>query len=707
MATNATVVNSDNTVSNTTVVQFNPASQLPIKLAGSHNFTTWKAQVSMLMHGHNLFGHLDGTLAAPPTTLTENNQSTPNPAYQIWFRQDQLVQNAILASVEPTLASTVAIAPSAHKAWTSLHTAFANKSQTRIISLQDQLARITKDSRPVTDYLRDIRSIADELATAGAAITNVQLIVRILQGLGSEYKAISAAIRSRETTISYEELYEKLLDHELFLKHEETKQTAPITVAMAQRNNQQPSSNNNNRRQSNNNSQGSQPWRNQSARDQSNPSQWRRRNQQQQTKDNPLRCQLCDRPGHSAKVCRSQSHNHFQARANFASHQQDPWVVDSGASHHIITDARNLAAHQDYNGSEEISMGNGNTIPISHTDYGVQQIINALANRFSLKDLGQLNYFLGVEVLPFSGGLLLSQQKYVDDILHEANMQDSKGVPTPMSSTTILNVKKGDPIVDASRFHTIVGKLQYLSFTRPDIAYTVNKLSQFMHCPQTPHWKAVKRLLRYLNHTSSFGLRITRESDNRLLVYSDSDWAGDPTDRTSTTGYVTYLGSTPISWCSKKQRSVSRSSTEAEYRAVAAALAETNWLTNLLRELRFHLKAIPRILCDNVGTTYICENPVFHSKMKHIAIDFHFVRDQVQRKEVEVKHLHSADQVADVLTKPLPRASFSRMFDKLGVADIHTNLRGRKRDRLGQICQAVAKQKQDQGFDFRHPYKTC
>ncbi|KAK2986543.1 hypothetical protein RJ640_004293 [Escallonia rubra] len=372
MATNATVVNSDNTVSNTTVVQFNPASQLPIKLAGSHNFTTWKAQVSMLMHGHNLFGHLDGTLAAPPTTLTENNQSTPNPAYQIWFRQDQLVQNAILASVEPTLASTVAIAPSAHKAWTSLHTAFANKSQTRIISLQDQLARITKDSRPVTDYLRDIRSIADELATAGAAITNVQLIVRILQGLGSEYKAISAAIRSRETTISYEELYEKLLDHELFLKHEETKQTAPITVAMAQRNNQQPSSNNNNRRQSNNNSQGSQPWRNQSARDQSNPSQWRRRNQQQQTKDNPLRCQLCDRPGHSAKVCRSQSHNHFQARANFASHQQDPWVVDSGASHHIITDARNLAAHQDYNGSEEISMGNGNTIPISHTgsDYG-------------------------------------------------------------------------------------------------------------------------------------------------------------------------------------------------------------------------------------------------------------------------------------------------------------------------------------------------
>ncbi|KAM3343523.1 secreted RxLR effector protein like [Capsicum galapagoense] len=163
-------------------------------------------------------------------------------------------------------------------------------------------------------------------------------------------------------------------------------------------------------------------------------------------------------------------------------------------------------------------------------------------------------------------------------------MQDSKGVPTPMS---VSNVNQVDSIVDGSFFRKIVGKLQYLSFTRPDIAFTVNKLFQFMHCPQANHWKAVKRLLRYLKQTSSFGLQITLETNNRLMVYSDSDWAGDPIDRTSTTGYVIYLGSTPVSWSSKKQRSVSRSSTEAEYRAVAAALAETKWITNLLRGLRF------------------------------------------------------------------------------------------------------------------------
>ncbi|KAH0720344.1 hypothetical protein KY284_005374 [Solanum tuberosum] len=245
-----------------------------------------------------------------------------------------------------------------------------------------------------------------------------------------------------------------------------------------------------------------------------------------------------------------------------------------------------------------------------------------------------------------------------------------------MSVATFLNVNQVNPIVDGFLFRKIVGKLQYLSFTRPDIAFTVIKLSQFMHCPQYNHWKAIKRLLRYLNQTSSFGLQITRETDNRIMVYSDSDWSGDPTDRTSTTEYVIYIGSTHISLSFKKQRSVSQSYTEDEYRVVDVALAETNWITNILRDLHFYLACIPRILCDNIRTTYICENSVFHSKMKHIAIDFHFVRDQVQHKEVEVKHLH----VVDVLTKPLMRASFSRMLDNLGIVDVNTNLRGSKRD---------------------------
>ncbi|XP_019249271.1 PREDICTED: uncharacterized protein LOC109228586 [Nicotiana attenuata] len=345
------VTNSDAT-SITSIVQFNPVTQLPIKLAGSHNFSLWKTQVSMLMRRHNLYGHLDGTIPSPVHTTTTNNQTIANPDYVNWFRQDQLIQNAILASVDPTLAATIAVAATAKAAWDSLHTAYANKSQTRVFK-----------NLPVTDYLNQVRSLCDELATAGAPVTHAELIVKILTGLGPEYREISAAIRARDTPISYEELFEKLIDHELFLKHNALPHTSTtITAAVAQKTSSQARTNathNNNRRQNNNQQHRSQPWRN------------RRANQQ----DNNLVCQLCDHIGHSVRVCRSQSHNHFQARANFAGRQTQqptPWIVDTGATHHVASDAQSLTNINDYNGPEEIAMGNGNTIPISYTgsEYG-------------------------------------------------------------------------------------------------------------------------------------------------------------------------------------------------------------------------------------------------------------------------------------------------------------------------------------------------
>lgn len=187
MAPNTSVTNADGVNNSITIVQFNPMTQLPIKLTGSHNFSLWKAQVSMLMRGHNLFGHLDGSIPAPTRTISQNNLDVDNPEFVSWYRQDQLIQNAILASVDPPLAPTVAVAVSAKAAWDALHIAYANKSQTRIFSLRDRLARLTKDSRPVADYLHQVRSLCDELATAGAPVSNLELIVKILSGLGPEF----------------------------------------------------------------------------------------------------------------------------------------------------------------------------------------------------------------------------------------------------------------------------------------------------------------------------------------------------------------------------------------------------------------------------------------------------------------------------------------------------------------------------------------
>lgn len=201
-----------------------------------------------------------------------------------------------------------------------------------------------------------------------------------------------------------------------------------------------------------------------------------------------------------------------------------------------------------------------------------------------------------------------------------------------------------------------------------------------MHRPTTGHWSLAKRLLRYLRGTLDHGLLLRRDSPLSLHAFSDADWAGNQDDCTSTSAYVVFLGSNAISWCSRKQRSVAKSSTEAEYKAVALAASEVLWLSSLLRELSVTSPEPPVIYCDNIGATYLCSNPVFHTRMKHIAIDFHFVRERVQRGQLKVSHVSSSDQLADSLTKPLSRTRFAFLRSKIGVSELPTILRGRVKE---------------------------
>lgn len=213
----------------------------------------------------------------------------------------------------------------------------------------------------------------------------------------------------------------------------------------------------------------------------------------------------------------------------------------------------------------------------------------------------------------------------------------------------------------------LIGSLQYLTYTRPDIAYSVNRLSQFMHRPTDIHWQAAKRILRYLAGSLSHGIFLNKQSLLHLHAFSDADWAGDTDDFVSTNAYIVYLGSTPIAWSSKKQTGVARSSTEAEYRSVANTAAELCWISSLLHELGVTIPSIPTVYCDNVGATYLSANPVFHSKMKHLALDFHFVRNNVQSGALRVTHVSTRDQLADALTKPLARSRFQELMSKIGV----------------------------------------
>nr|KYP52829.1 hypothetical protein KK1_025215 [Cajanus cajan]KYP69810.1 hypothetical protein KK1_009016 [Cajanus cajan] len=206
----------------------------------------------------------------------------------------------------------------------------------------------------------------------------------------------------------------------------------------------------------------------------------------------------------------------------------------------------------------------------------VQHIISKLNKLFPLKDLGKLHYFFEIEVKSLNDGkLLLSQSKYASNLLHKLKMQDAKPVKTPLATGCKFQSKGTEATEDPSLYRSVVGALQYLTITRPDLAFTVHKLCQYMHRPLQSHWKIVKRVLRYINGTRDHGLLFEKSNNLHIICYCDSDWAFDQDGMRSASGYCLFLGSNVISWMAKKQQVVSRSSTEAEYRSLAALVAET------------------------------------------------------------------------------------------------------------------------------------
>ncbi|GAU29238.1 hypothetical protein TSUD_362280 [Trifolium subterraneum] len=300
----------------------------------------------------------------------------------------------------------------------------------------------------------------------------------------------------------------------------------------------------------------------------------------------------------------------------------------------------------------------------------IKDLIQKLNVQFALKQLGEVDYFLGIQVQHNkSGGLLLHQSTYIKDLLSKTNMENCKPIGSPMVNSCRLSKFGTDAMTDASLYRSTVGALQYATLTRPDIAYSVNKVCQFMSHPLESHWKAVKRILRYLKGTINHGLLLhpsTSSPPFSLRAYSDADWATDQDDRRSTSGSCIYFGPNLVSWSSKKQQLVARSSTEAEYRSMANTTAELLWIQSLLQELQvpFHT---PTLLCDNISAVALAHNPILHSRTKHLELDIHFVREKVTSKQLNVKHVSAIDQLADPLTKPLSPSNYAAIRTKLKV----------------------------------------
>lgn len=291
-----------------------------------------------------------------------------------------------------------------------------------------------------------------------------------------------------------------------------------------------------------------------------------------------------------------------------------------------------------------------------------------LNQEFALKDLGLLKFFLGIEVKYTPDGcMVLSQKRYIQNLLIKAKLDKAKAIRTPMISGLKLTKEGHNYMSDPFLYRSIVGALRYATITRHEIAFSVNKVCQYMQQPLDEHWTAVKRILRYLNGTLSFGLKFSPSSTLNMTVFCDSDMGNDMDDHRSTLGFCIFLGNNLVSWTAKKQPVVARSTTEAEYRSLALATMEVLWLQTLLTELRFPLRIKPLVYCDNLNTVLLTRNPILHNRTKHLELDLYFVREKVLANQIIVSHVPTLYQRADIFTKPLSFSRFSFLRDKLRV----------------------------------------
>ncbi|CAH9120171.1 unnamed protein product [Cuscuta epithymum] len=304
-------------------------------------------------------------------------------------------------------------------------------------------------------------------------------------------------------------------------------------------------------------------------------------------------------------------------------------------------------------------------------DQGIALLKQHLFSKFQTKDLGKLRYFLGIEVAQSQDGIALSQRKYALDILEETGLLDCRPVDTPMDPNVKLVSEQGDLLPNKEKYRRLIGKLNYLTITRPDISFAVSVLSQFLDKPCTGHWDAAIRVLRYIKKTPGQGLLFEDRGHRDIVGYCDADWAGCLMDRRSTSGYCILIGGNLISWKSKKQDVVARSSAEAEYRAMALVTCEILWLKHLLQELKYGNTKPAQLMCDNQAAMHIASNPVYHERTKHIEVDCHFIREKITSGHIITKYVNTTGQLADILTKSLRGPRVEYICNKLGTYDLY------------------------------------
>ncbi|KAG8482872.1 hypothetical protein CXB51_023953 [Gossypium anomalum] len=312
----------------------------------------------------------------------------------------------------------------------------------------------------------------------------------------------------------------------------------------------------------------------------------------------------------------------------------------------------------------------------------IDELKRVLHSSFKMKDLGKLKFFLGIVIVRSNRGIILSQRKYALELIADVGFGEAKPASTPLEQNKRFTTAEYDDFVvlrgcndelmqDVSMYQRLMGRLLYLTNTRPDISYAVQHLSQFMQKPKKSHYEAALRIVRYIKKSPGQGIFLSAESKTQLIAYCDSDWAACPMTRRSVTGFCIKLRDSLVSWKSKKQSTVSLSSAEAEYRSIASTVAEIVWLNGLLKDICFDQIGPTLLFSDCQAALQIAVNPVFHKRTKHIEIDCHFVREKIREGLIRTQHVRTNEQLADVMTKALGVQQHEYLVTKLGVKDLY------------------------------------
>jgi hypothetical protein len=290
-----------------------------------------------------------------------------------------------------------------------------------------------------------------------------------------------------------------------------------------------------------------------------------------------------------------------------------------------------------------------------------------MQSEFEMSMMGELTFFLGLQVKQSSEGIFINQSKYVHDLLKKYKLNDASPMRTPMATNLKMHKDLSGPTVECKLYRGMIGSLLYLTASRPDIMFSTCICARYQANPKESHLSAVKRILRYLKKTPTLGLWYPLHSSFDLVAYTDSDYGGCQVDRKSTSGSCQFLGGKLVSWSSKKQNCVSTSTAEAEYVAAASCCSQALWMQTQLRDYGYSLDKIP-ILCDSKSAIAISANPVQHSKTKHIDIRYHFLKHHVEEGNVEMYFVTSEFQLADLFTKALDEKRFNFLVEKIGMA---------------------------------------